>query len=237
MGDTELFPVSQFTGNTNVKADCIGLVFPVHIWGLPGKVITFVNYLPRDSSTYYFALAVSGGQVAATLLQLKKLISIRGLILSSGFHVVMPSNYIPWGGPGPQDIQQKRFLHTRKKIEQIATIVRNREKKPVEKGPLWQNLLFTLIYRMSYPHIYKIDKKFWVDNKCNSCRVCEKVCVAKNIEIKDGKPAWLHSCEQCLACIQWCPQKAIQFGKKTPEYERYHHPEITIEDFIAGVPE
>lgn len=29
--------------------------------------------------------------------------------------------------------------------------------------------------------------------------------------------------EQCLACIKWCPQETIQFGKKTPRYKRYHH--------------
>ena len=50
------------------------------------------------------------------------------------------------------------------------------------------------------------------------------------------RPAWLRHCEQCLACIQWCPQEAIQFGKKTPHYKRYHHPEVTLQDMLAAAP-
>ena len=42
--------------------------------------------------------------------------------------------------------------------------------------------------------------------------------------------------EQCLACIQWCPQEAIQFGKKTPRYKRYHHPEVTVREMLAVAP-
>jgi formate hydrogenlyase subunit 6/NADH:ubiquinone oxidoreductase subunit I len=46
------------------------------------------------------------------------------------------------------------------------------------------------------------------------------------------KPAWLHRCEQCLACLQWCPQEAIQHGEKTAKYRRYHHPEVTLKDML-----
>jgi formate hydrogenlyase subunit 6/NADH:ubiquinone oxidoreductase subunit I len=46
------------------------------------------------------------------------------------------------------------------------------------------------------------------------------------------KPSWLHRCEQCLACLQWCPQEAIQYGKKTVKYPRYHHPEVILKDML-----
>ncbi len=42
--------------------------------------------------------------------------------------------------------------------------------------------------------------------------------------------------EQCLACIKWCPQETIQFGKKTPRYKRYYHPEVTLREMLAVVP-
>jgi MinD superfamily P-loop ATPase len=58
------------------------------------------------------------------------------------------------------------------------------------------------------------------------------VCQVENIEMKDGKPTWLHHCEQCLACLQWCPQEAIQVGRKTEGRKRYHHPEITASDLM-----
>jgi len=46
------------------------------------------------------------------------------------------------------------------------------------------------------------------------------------------KPSWLHRCEQCLACLQWCPQEAIQYGEKTVKYPRYHHPEVVLKDIL-----
>lgn len=234
LGNAELIPLLWISGNpVQIRGDAVGIIFPVHGWGLPPRVIDFVNSLPRDTSTYYFAFAVNAGQVAATLLQMESLMKSRGLSLSAGFDIVMPSNYIPWGGPGPEEKRMRRIHDAKEKIRRISAIIAKREQRPVEKGPLWQNILFSWLYKFSFPHIPSMDKNFWVDDKCNTCGICKKICPCGNITITEGKPVWLHHCEQCLACIQWCPKKAIQYGKKTPRYERYHHPEVTLEDIIS----
>ena len=234
LGDAEMIPILWITGDpVQSRADAVGIIFPVHVWGLPPRVIDFVNLLAIDASKYYFALAVNAGQVAATLLQMDKIMKSRGLFLSAGFDIVMPSNYIPWGGPGPEEKRMRRIQGAREKIKRIAAIVAKRERSPVEKGPLWQNILFSWFYKLSFPHIPALDKNFWVDDKCNACNICKKICPCGNIDMKAGKPAWLHHCEQCLACIQWCPKEAIQYGKKTPWYDRYHHPEVKLEDMIS----
>lgn len=237
LGNTEIIPMSGVSNDIVTDAGNIGLVFPVHIWGLPRKVINFLDKLPAGNSKNYFALAVNAGQVAATLLQLDKLLQARGISLSAGFDVVMPNNYIPWGGPGPEEKQQERFHNARKKIERIAAVVKEKEQRPVEKGPLWQNILFTAFYKISFNQVPKLDKKFSVDEKCNGCGICEKVCTVFNIEFEEKKPVWQHRCEQCFACLQWCPQEAIQIGKKTVNYQRYRHPEVNLKDIMECVPE
>ena len=63
-----------------------------------------------------------------------------------------------------------------------------------------------------------MDKQFRVDDKCNQCGICGKVCPSENITMQEGKPVWNHHCEQCFACLQWCPKKAIQYGKRTVKY-------------------
>ena len=217
-----------------VTADAVGLVFPVHIWGLPRRVIEFVGRLPSGKPRYYFALAVNAGQPAATLTQLAKIMKKRGLALSAGFELAMPSNYIPWGGAAPEEEQKRRFAAAGEKIKKIAKIAGRGETSPVEKGPLWQNLLLSgVLYKMSYPKVPELDKNFWVDDRCNSCAICSSICPSGNILLSAGKPVWQGCCEQCLACIQWCPRQAIQYGKKTPAYARYHHPEITLPDMLA----
>jgi ferredoxin len=235
IGDAEIFPMSGGAGNGIARRpDALGLVFPVHMWGVPRRVIRFVQEMNTDSAPYCFAVAVNAGQVAATLVQLKKLMMSRGMALSSGFAVVMPSNYIPWGGPGPEEKRRRLIGDARVKIGEIADAVVKREERPVEKGPLWQNILFSRLYRLAFPRVPEMDKRFWTDAKCNACGICEFVCPSGNIARQGGKPVWLHHCEQCLACIQWCPQEAIQFGKRTPRYERYHHPDVKLPEIIAA---
>jgi len=94
--------------------------------------------------------------------------------------------------------------------------------------------VFTAIYKMSFSHVPTMDTKFWFDDKCNACEICHKICPVGNIAMDAGKPIWNHRCTQCFACLQWCPQEAIQYGKKTPRYERYHHPEILLKDMLQS---
>lgn len=221
--------------NFTAEADRVGIIFPVHIWGLPHRVIQFIKNLQVKPETYLFALAVNAGQPAATLLQMRKLVSSRDLSLAAGYSIVTPSNYTPWGGPGPIETQQRLFREAQEKVKKIAGSVLQGERKKVERGPFWQNIVFSLIYMMSFRQVPKMDKKFWADGKCNRCGICSKVCPAENIEMVNETPAWLHRCEQCFACLQWCPQEAIQYGKKTVQYLRYHHPEVTLKEILEQI--
>jgi ferredoxin len=233
LGDVELVSISDWMKEKRpVLSKIVGVIFPVHMWGVPPPVIRFIPELKALAPQYLFALAVDAGQVANTLVQLKGLCKKQGLTLASGFEIKMPTNYIPWGGPENPEKQQEKFDLAIKKISGIITVVRNKESRPVEKGDLWQRALFTVFYKMSYPHLPTMDKSFRVDEKCNHCGICARVCPAENIVMLEGKPTWQHHCEQCLACIQWCPQEAIQYGKKTPAYKRYHQPEILLKDVL-----
>jgi ferredoxin len=219
--------------DSKVQADAVGIIFPVHIWGLPARVIEFIKRLKVTPTTYLFAVAVNAGQPAATLLQLRRLMATRKLSLSLGYSVVMPSNYIPWGGPGPLAAQRQLFREARGKIKTIARQVAGGERHTVDRGPLWQNILFSLLYKLSFRQVRTMDKKFWADDQCNNCGICAQVCPAANIAMRKGKPTWRHRCEQCLACLQWCPQEAIQYGEKTAQYQRYHHPEVRLQDMLG----
>ena len=233
LGGAKLLHVKNADALAAGEAEAVGFVFPVHMWGLPLPVVEFVEKLSLRPETYLFALAVNAGQVSRTLVQLREMLSRRGLKLSAGFDIVLPSNYIPWGGPGPVERRNARIAAARARLEEAAACISGRGAGPVEMGPLWQRIVFTVIYRLSFNQVHKMDKDFWCDDRCDSCGVCARVCPANNIELKKGRPAWQNHCEQCLACIQWCPRESIQFGKKTPGYERYHHPEINLKDMIG----
>lgn len=233
LGNTELISIVDWAGEKQmINSSVVGLAFPVHIWGVPRRVMDFLNDLSALSPEYIFALASNGGQVSNTLVQLQKEMASRGLKLDSGWSIVMPSNYIPWGGPGTLEEQNELFQKAGMKIAVIAEEIRNRVKKPSEKGPLWQRIVFSGIYKLTYPLVPKMDDKFWVDERCNQCGFCIKVCPSQNIHFQNDRLVWQSHCEQCLACLQWCPQEALQYGKKTPAYARYHHPEVKMKDLM-----
>lgn len=238
LNEVELVSIALTDSNRiHTDSENVGFIFPVHIWGIPSPVIDFLNRLETDAAKYYFAVAVNAGQVAATLIQLKKLLQQKNIKLSSGFSICMPSNYIPWGGADTQEKQQKTFSKALDKINRIALSVSANEERAPEKGPAWQNIFFSAIYLLSFAQVPKMDKSFSADEKCTSCGICEKICPAHNISLVNGMPSWQHHCEQCFACIQWCPEEAIQYGKGTAKKKRYHHPEVNLKDMLACLPQ
>lgn len=224
----------QSTGVVRPSPGGVVLVFPVHVWGIPAAVLDFLGRLELAADTWLGALAVNAGQVSRTLVQLERVCALRGWRLQAGWSLVMPSNYIPWGGPGPETLLRQRFDEAEAKLQAIAPMVREGGAAPVERGPLWQRILFTAFYRLTLSKVPTLDRNFWMDARCNGCGLCAQVCPASNISMAGGRPTWQHHCHQCLACIQWCPQGALQYGKKTPAYPRYHHPEVKVMDLING---
>jgi ferredoxin len=233
IGTTDLIPMKKKNPGSLDNYDAIGFVFPVHMWGVPVPVVEFVKLMQFDSSKYYFAYAVNAGQVSRTLIQLKNILKTRGIELQAGYDIALPSNYIPWGGPGSVSKLQRMYKNAQKKIDESIQTITSGRKGTIDKGPLWQRIVFTALYKMTYRMIPKMDRDFWVDDNCNSCGICEKICPVNNISMDSGKPVWHHHCEQCLACIQWCPKVSIQYGKKTSAYDRYHHPEVKLKDVMG----
>ena len=70
-------------------------------------------------------------------------------------------------------------------------------------------------------------------NRCTNCGLCAKICPVNNIKIDKQRPVWLHHCEQCLKCLQWCPGEAIQYGRKTVNWKRYRNPSINMMDICS----
>jgi len=87
-----------------------------------------------------------------------------------------------------------------------------------------------------------MDQAFRADNNCNGCGICARICPVANVEMvadagnQHAVPVWQHRCEQCFACLQWCPQEAIQFGSETASGKRYHHPDVTVKDMVDLAP-
>jgi ferredoxin/flavodoxin len=234
LGDAEMVPVREAVKkDTAADAARIGFVFPVYMWGVPSIVVDFVKKHKNLKGKYVFSVVTYGGSPGATNVQLKKLIQRSGGSLSAGFAVHMPGNYVPLYAARPLKTQVKLFEKAKTKIADIVAKIKINESGILEKNNLLVNLLLSgVVYSISMPRIHGMDNKFYAQDTCTSCGICRKICPVDNISIDNKKPVWKHKCEQCMACIQWCPVTAIQYGKGTVGRPRYRHPDIKVQEMM-----
>lgn len=152
----------------------------------------------------------------------------------------------------PKDIErrQKLYILWEKKLEVIQRYINDRKKVKLETPGVMSRSLLVLLNLLSkkaaksrYKKLSNLqidsfdeltlaaDKSFRLNEKCNGCRICERICPVQNIEIIENIPVWKSRCENCYACFQWCPHEAI-YGEIVEYEKRYHHPDVKVTDLI-----
>lgn len=235
LGGAQLVPMTQVVNGGTVPddADCVGLVFPVYMFGPPLLVCDFIRRVQLKPSTYIFAVATMGGWAARTMPILRDALKERSLNLSYSALITLPGNYTPFYGAIPVEKQQAQFKAATRQVDTIAAaVISQSQKAPATNLPLI-NHLFSWFYGMGIAKVPEADRNFSVDDTCTKCGICAQVCPVKNITLVDGRPQWQHRCQQCLACLQYCPAEAIQHGKKTRGRKRYRHPQCSVANLRA----
>ena len=234
LGNTETISIPKAMRTpVPITAPRIGLVFPVYAWGPPLIVARFCRHATIPPGATCFAVVTCGGMAGGTLAILEDLLKKKGVALAVGAVVKMPGNYTPMYGAQSQKSQEKQFACEKHRVAEIARRIASGRTGDVDRGTwLGRVLLSGFVYRGGMAQFPKGDKKFRATEQCNGCGLCAKVCPVENITLTDNRPVWRHHCEQCMACLQWCPQDAIQMGRATEGRKRYHHPDFTAADFM-----
>lgn len=232
LGATELIKISMdnmhLAGESNYKK--VGIVFPVYFFSLPKMVKEFVENLKIQKDSYIYSVGTCGGFVGVTFVHLQEIFKKKGYKDLSTFKILMPDNYQVLYSPSPVEIQLDMIAKSDTILDKIVPLIKE-EIFHTEKDPnIALKIVGNSVYKTFKPK--NKDKNFWADEKCDGCTICEKVCPANSITMVDGRPKWLHNCEQCLACMQWCPQQAIQYKKSTIKRDRYTHPEVKVSEMI-----
>lgn len=207
---------------TNEK---IGFVFPVYAWRTPKIMLDFIPKVKLNDDTFAFAVCTCGDEAGDAIDAVKSLVP-----LSGAYSIIMPNNYIIMG----TDVDTADIVELKLKTAKIdiATIINeiNDGKKifDIDKGTL--AFIKTKVIGYLFNKYALSAKPFFAEDSCTACGLCEKICPSGCVKIVDGKPKWGDNCMQCLACINHCPQKAIQYGKKTAKLGRYVFNDIKINE-------
>jgi ferredoxin/protein involved in ribonucleotide reduction len=241
-------------------SDVIGIIFPVYYVGLtniPLIVQNFIKKLDEISTKYIFAVYTYGGGAGNTHQILDNLIRVRGGHLASGFGVQMPQNAFKKPFENKEKLYKKwkdkklDFIYENVKINKEGhfdndrlfngMVVKILEKlmkfeflKPIFLNPMKSTAGLPKGSKLTIEEIIPVmDRSFSTDANCTGCSTCFSVCPVQNIKMVNDKPVWHNMCENCLACIKWCPQKAIHGYGELPQ--SYHHPDVELSDMINDI--
>lgn len=204
------------------EGDQVGLVFPAYAWAAPELVAEFAQRI-RPNGAFTFAVCTCGGSVGRTMEALSK-----ALPLDAGYSVVMPDNYIvgDYEEETEEEVREKLAAVGARVDEIVAALKAKQKGFDVTVGPEPDYRT----YERS-PNFNKNKRKtepFCVtDEKCTSCGLCEEVCPAGVVKLQNGKPVWTKpDCYLCLACLNRCPEAAIEYGTATVGKRRYVFPGV-----------
>jgi len=211
------------------RVDMLGLMFPVYWGGLPLIVLNAISMLKGFRPRYIFSVATHAGGPGKVLSQLRAELRKNGLDLNAGICLEMPSNYI-LGYAAPSEVSiQSDLKHADDALLRFIEIIRSKEEYQLEYDfPSFSEPSSS--YQKFITSVNQSDTKFWVNDNCTECGLCESICPVQNIVLAEGRPTWSHKCEQCLACINWCPEVAIQYGTQTSRRGRYVNPRMSSDE-------
>lgn len=234
LGESEIVSIPRIMRNKGPVCPhgTIGIISPVYFLGLPDIVVRFIKKLDPSQVNYLFLIITMGGTGASAVRQCEDLLGEKGHPPDAEFTVLMPDNYLPMFEIKTEEETRPVLENARIVTEHITSVVIGKKTEMVPVNPV-KNALFRMINRVWVRNVHSRDKRFLATGACTSCRTCEKVCPVDNITVAaEKRPVWHHRCEQCFACIQFCPASAIEFGKKTTGKRRYHHPDITAKKLM-----
>jgi ferredoxin len=208
--------------------ESIGFIFPCYYQGIPNIVKRFIENLDltQNKNAYYFTIVTCGRSPGNCIAQINNILQSKGVTLHYGNIIKMFPNYVALYKMAKN--ADERAMVSEKDVLKIVDEISKKENNAIPK----ENPILNIIYKIMSNSYGKKGKEFNVSDNCNGCKNCVNLCPVNNIIMQNNKPLFGIQCEQCMACIQWCPKQAINFKSKTQTRGRYHHPNITYQDMI-----
>lgn len=202
-------------------------VLPVHSWGIPVAVRRFIKALGQetfDEKVVHHLVLTCGDDCGKAHRMWRQLIEAHGWVTKGCHSVRMPNTYtlLPGFDVDSPELARTKLDAAPARVAEVATgIGEGRDTDDVIEGSLPR-----LKTSVVYPLFERYDihpSKFRVSERCVSCSLCAQTCPLDNISIVDGRPRWGNDCTQCMGCYNVCPQRAVDYGKRSRGKGQYYN--------------
>ena len=211
-------PPLSFISPSIGRTDCLGIIFPIHAWGMPLALEKYIKNTDFSdfNFTYIYSVCTCGDDTGTSAADVRKCLSQKGWVLDSMWSIQMPNTYVsfPFFNTDSLELVRTKLEYANQQLPQIAQAINHRERGHFEVYPGHMPWIKSHVLRPLFNRFLSGDKGVRVAKTCTQCKACVRVCPLHNISLnKSGLPKWNGHCTTCLACYHNCPHHSIEFSK------------------------
>lgn len=226
----EFLPIEDLTRANDfswfVNYDLIGFAYPVHVWNAPRLVLRFLQQLPHYQDKRVFLLLTAGDSIGGAIDYARRRLQRLGYILVHAAHYYVGFYYLDQRFREQTDAELLRRIQwcDGEAWEAVAEILGGKERE-YHASDAARLLLSGVAWRLYLTVCRHAKRWFYVNESCDLCGLCVRICPADNITVSaDQNIVFGSACTLCLRCLSACPQAAIQLTHRTESMGRYLAP-------------
>lgn len=213
--NTELISIPQMIkrGMYEFDADEIGIVYPIYGHMPPYMVRQFINKASLKAK-YLFAVLTYGARKCNAVEIWDGISRKAGKMFDYIGTIIMVDNWLPNFDMNEQMKIDKHIPENLLKIKEDINQQKHWHEPVTEEERLQhQGFIQRSGLNPDVGFLMNSEKSFTITSSCIGCGICTFVCPRGNYELASEGVKISGDCEFCFACIQNCPQRAIQFAK------------------------
>lgn len=194
---------------------------PTHGWRLPASVEAMLRRARWEGCRRMYFFLTCGSEPGDAAKYCRRLCEDIGMEYMGLGAAVMPENYLAMF-PTPDGAESALIIERAVPgIEAAARDIAAGRPLTDPSAGLLDRLKSGPVNRLFHAFCIK-DRPFRVSDACTGCGKCARLCPVNDIDLSGGRPAWQGRCIHCMACINACPVRAIEYGRASVGRPQYY---------------